>query len=59
MTRWQKEVVLDERYMDLCSGTGVWNHNPHFSGYRGVSRSAVLGSFWISWDTAVGEKEID
>ena len=52
-------MVVGECHMDLYSGSGVWDHNLYFSGYRGLHHGPVLGSFWISWDTGVGEKEID
>jgi len=34
-------VVLNEQYMGICFGSGVWDHNLYCSGNRGVSCSSV------------------
>ncbi len=52
-------MILDERHMDVCSGSGVWDHNLHCSSDRGVSRSTVLGNFWSRWNSTVVRKRVD
>ena len=48
-----KEVVLNERYIDLCSGSGVWDHNLHCSSDRGLSRGPVFDCLWSGWKRTV------